>query len=284
MKKIIAFIDGSIYSKSVCEHASWLAVRSGAALDILHVLGRRNVSTAPIDMSGNIGVGARTTLLEELAELDGQKARLAHKRGRAILEDAKALASASGVDDVTTILRNDGIIETLSEFERDADLIVIGKRGEAADFDKMHLGSHLERVVRSSHKPVLVVSRSFRSLDRMLIAFDGGTSAMKAIEYIASSANLNTMDCHLLNVGEDTVKSKKQIEGAAALLRDSGYSVTAEIQPGQPEAIIASKIEQENIDLLVMGAYGHSRIRSLIIGSITTEMVRSCKVPVMLFR
>jgi len=33
-----------------------------------------------------------------------------------------------------------------------------------------------------------------------------------------------------------------------------------------------------------MGAYGHSRIRSLIIGSTTTEMIRSCKVPVALFR
>jgi len=33
-----------------------------------------------------------------------------------------------------------------------------------------------------------------------------------------------------------------------------------------------------------MGAYGHSRIRNLVIGSTTTEMLRSCTVPVMLFR
>ena len=36
--------------------------------------------------------------------------------------------------------------------------------------------------------------------------------------------------------------------------------------------------------MLVMGAYGRSRIRSLIIGSTTTEMIRSCKVPVVLMR
>ena len=39
-----------------------------------------------------------------------------------------------------------------------------------------------------------------------------------------------------------------------------------------------------HVNLLVMGAYGHSRIRSLIIGSTTSEMIRSCLVPVMLFR
>jgi nucleotide-binding universal stress UspA family protein len=36
--------------------------------------------------------------------------------------------------------------------------------------------------------------------------------------------------------------------------------------------------------MLVMGAYGHSRIRSLIIGSTTATMIRACKVPVILMR
>ncbi|MGB3279328.1 MAG: universal stress protein, partial [Pseudorhodobacter sp.] len=43
-------------------------------------------------------------------------------------------------------------------------------------------------------------------------------------------------------------------------------------------------VEEEGYHMLVMGAYGHSRIRSLIIGSTTTAMIRSCKVPVMLVR
>ena len=48
--------------------------------------------------------------------------------------------------------------------------------------------------------------------------------------------------------------------------------------------MISDVVRNEKIGLLVMGAYGHSRIRSLVIGSTTTEMVRSCKVPVLLFR
>ncbi|MEO6054349.1 MAG: universal stress protein, partial [Chthoniobacterales bacterium] len=36
--------------------------------------------------------------------------------------------------------------------------------------------------------------------------------------------------------------------------------------------------------LLVMGAYGHSRIRQLMVGSTTTAMVRTCQVPVLMFR
>jgi nucleotide-binding universal stress UspA family protein len=48
--------------------------------------------------------------------------------------------------------------------------------------------------------------------------------------------------------------------------------------------VITAIIEQEGYDLLAMGAYSHSRLRSLFIGSTTTEMVRSCKVPVVIFR
>jgi len=48
--------------------------------------------------------------------------------------------------------------------------------------------------------------------------------------------------------------------------------------------VISRRVEAGGVDLLVMGAFGHSRIRSLIIGSTTTEMIRSCKIPVMLAR
>ena len=61
-------------------------------------------------------------------------------------------------------------------------MIVIGKRGEAADFAKMHLGSNLERLIRSTNKPVLVAARSFKPIERILLAFDGGKSSLGAVE------------------------------------------------------------------------------------------------------
>ena len=76
MIKLIAFIDRSIYAKSVCDHAAWIAGTVNGSVDLIHVLGRRNESEAPVDLSGSIGLGARTALLEELAELDGQVAKL----------------------------------------------------------------------------------------------------------------------------------------------------------------------------------------------------------------
>ncbi len=284
MLKTIALIDGSVYAHSVCDAAAWVSNRAGASVELLHVLGRREGAADKADFSGNIGLGARTALLEELAELDAQKAKLTQKRGRALLEDAKDHIVNAGVSDVTTSLRYGDIAETIQELELDAHMIVVGKRGEAADFAKLHLGSNLERVVRSTQRPVLVASRKFEPASKLLIAFDGGESVGKAIDHMIRSQIFSGIGCHLLMVGQETAASRTQIEDAASQLRDAGYETSCDIKPGQSEKVIAAEVEAGGYGLLVMGAYGHSRIRNLIIGSTTTEMIRSCMIPILLYR
>jgi nucleotide-binding universal stress UspA family protein len=284
MAKLVALVDGSIYSQSVCDHAAWIASRTRAAVEVLHVLGRRETASAPANLSGNITLGARTALLAELSALDEQRAKLAQKRGRAILDDAKARIEAAGIEGVTTKLRIGDFVESVAELETEAAMVVVGKRGEAADFAKLHLGSNLERVVRSSSKPVFVASRAFKPIERFLIAYDGGTSSMKAVDHIARSELFAGLKCRLLTAGADSEEIRKRLDNARALLEAGGYEVSVDVLPGPPEAVIAHAVDSEGIDLLVMGAYGHSRIRSLIIGSTTTEMVRSCRIPVVMFR
>ncbi len=284
MSKLIAFVDGSVYSESVCDHTAWIAQGTGYSVELLHVLGRREVSSAPSNLSGNITLGARTALLEELSSLDEQRAKLAQKYGRAILDDAKARIESAGVGEVSAKLRIGDIVETVAEFEVDAEMVVVGKRGEAADFAKLHLGSNLERIVRAGQKPVFVASRGFRPIERFLIAYDGGASSMKAVDYVARGKLFAGLQCRLLTVGPDTAETRKRLDDARAILEGGGHSVEASVMQGQPETVISHAVESEAIDLLVMGAYGHSRVRSLIIGSTTTGMVRSCKIPIALFR
>ncbi|MDH5557817.1 MAG: universal stress protein [Alphaproteobacteria bacterium] len=284
MSKICALVDGSVYSESVSDHVAWIARRAGCSVELLHVLGRRETAGTPSNLSGNITLGARTALLEELSALDEQRGKLAQKYGRAILDDAKARIEAAGVSNVTTKLRIGDIVDTVAEFEADAEMIVVGKRGEAADFAKLHLGSNLERIVRSSKKPVFVASRAFKPIERVLIAFDGSASSLKAVDHVARGKLFAGLRISLLTVGADTPENRKRLDDAKATLKAGGHAAEADIVAGQPETIIAQAVESNGIDLLVMGAYGHSRVRSLIIGSTTTGMIRSCKIPIALVR
>lgn len=282
-EKILALVDGSLYSASVCEHAAWIAARTGAAVELLHVLGRRDGAGKP-DLSGAIRLGARSRLLEELAALDEQRARLVAHRGRAILEDARAILEKAEVNEITTRLRHGDIVETVADVEEGAGMILIGKRGEAADFAKGHLGSNLERIVRASHKPVFVAARAFRPIDKVLIAYDGGSSAIKAVDFVADNPLFAGLTVHVVTVGTASPEIRRGLDEARARLEAAGIATETGIVTGQPDTALGKLVDEAGFDLVVMGAYGHSRIRNLIIGSTTTEMVRSCKVPVVLVR
>jgi len=280
---LMALVDGSAYSESVCRHAAWVATRTGARVKLYHVLDPRR-APGKRDLSGSIRLGARSELLEKLSSLDEQHAKLAQAQGRAILEDAHALVTGEGVADVVTRLRHDDIVETVAAKEGAADMILIGKRGEAAGLDKPHLGSNFERIVRASHKPVFVANRAFRPIGRVLIAYDGGVSSMQAVDYVARDPLFEGLDVVVVTVGSETEDTRRALDNARATLTAGGHSAEAHILRGQPGKALGEFVEREGIDLLVMGAYGHSRLRTLVIGSTTTEMIRACKVPVVLIR
>ncbi len=282
-QKIIALVDGSTYSASVCQHAAWVGQRTAAPVELLHVLGRREASDTH-DRSGAIQLGARSALLAELAELDAQRAKLVNQRGRAILEDAEAMVRAAGVNDITSRLRPGDVVETVEAVEADARVIVMGKRGEAADFAKGHLGSNLERIVRASHRPVLVAARAFQPIQTVVIAYDGGASADKAVGVVAESPVFRGLAIRVVTVGSETPQTRHSLDAACDRLRHAGLDTQGQIMPGAPEQALGTLADSGACQMLVMGAYGHSRIRTLIIGSTTTEMIRSCKVPVVLIR
>lgn len=280
--KIIALVDGSVYSESVCHHVAWIAGRTQNPVELFHVLGHRDSGSG--DLSGNLRLGARTKIMSELAELDGQRAKLAQAQGRAILDDAKEIVAADGVTDIALRLRHGDIVETVTDQEAEASIIVIGKRGEAADFAKMHLGSNLERIVRAAKAPVFVANRAFAPIQSVLIAYDGGVSAMKAVDYVARDPLFAGLACTLVTVGTPSETVKRGLEDARATLSAGGHTAEVKIVQGAPETALGELVDAELHGLLVMGAYGHSRIRSMIIGSTTTQMIRTCKVPVVLVK
>uniref|UniRef100_UPI0035AF9DB9 universal stress protein n=1 Tax=Paenirhodobacter enshiensis TaxID=1105367 RepID=UPI0035AF9DB9 len=274
--RIIAFVDGSIYSTSVCAYAAWAAGKLGQGVDIVHVTGRRE--------SAAEGLGARSALQAELAALDAQRERLAESRGRAILDDAGAMVRDAGVSDVATELLGGDLLSALSARETGAGIVVVGKRGEAADYAIGHLGSNLERIARATATPVLVAARAFSPVRKVLVAHDGGSVALRAVDEVARSPLFEGTEVIVATVGADTPEVRRRHDDALAVLRAGGLKAESRIVQGQTDLALGTLVEVEGVDMLVMGSYGHSRLRRFFIGSTTEAVLLSCKVPVLLLR
>ena len=281
---VLAATDASAYSESVAHYAAWAAHRLEAPLEYLHVLDRHPEAASTADFSGNLGADAQPRLLEGLALLDETRSKLGQERGRLVLQQAKGIAAAFHGIEAETRMRHGSLVDTLIELEGDARLFVLGKRGEHADFAKGHLGSQLERVVRAVHRPLLVASRSYTEIERVLIAFDGSATTRKGVEMVAASPLFSGLDIRVLTVGATNATNEAALRWALDTLAAAGLSAAGAVRPGEAEEVIGHYIRDEHVDLLVMGAYGHSRIRQQIVGSTTTTMLRTCRVPVLLLR
>ena len=284
MPKLLCAIDASTYAPSLCDHAAWFARRLGAGVDVLHVLDRGETGAGPgLDLSGSVGLGASEALLEQLAQADAARARAAQAPGRAMLEGAARRLAEAGVAEVGLIHRHGEVAETIVELEPDFDLVVIGKRGEHHNFAEGHLGSKVERVVRGSVRPVLVAPRVFMPIARAVVAFDGGASAVRALDHVLESAAFDGVGITVAVVGAPGAQRDERVAAARARLAGRTDAEVKALE-GEVEAALKGELRQGQGDLLVMGAYGHSRIRELIVGSTTTTMIRTGKVPVLLFR
>lgn len=279
---LLALVDGSAYSESLCHHAAWIAEKTGWATRLYHVIAPEQGSNAQ-DLSGAIRLGARSKLLQELSELDAERARLAHAKGRAILEDAAQIVSAKGAV-VETRLRQGDVLETVLAKETRGEMILLGKRGEAASQAMAHLGSSLERVLRATQKPVLIANRHFAPIERVVLAYDHSQSSQKAVDYVAQSPLTKGLEVTLATAGVPSEACSKGLAAAQQRLTQAGLVARIETQNAPPEEALAKITEHAPHALLVMGAYGHARLRSLIIGSTTTALIRACKVPVLVIR
>ena len=281
MKRVLICSDGSAYSQVCCEYAAWLAGRTACRFEVLYVTDLRQFEVPMIaDLSGSLGVQPYQAILGKLQELEQEKAKLV------LQEAARFFAERVPSAGVTTTHRTGFLVDCFSDFEKDVDLVMLGKRGENANFATEHLGSTMERVVRASKKPCLVTSRAFKPVERVLLAFDGGKSGRRALDFLATDDTLRGLELHVVIVAAPETE-----EAALATLREAevrlaaaGFKPHCQMMHGIPEDEIADYIEAKAINLIIMGAYGHSRIRHLVIGSTTSEMMRQCRVPVLLFR
>ncbi|RFC62834.1 universal stress protein [Fulvimarina endophytica] len=283
MTKVLGLIDGSQhYTPSVVDHLAFAAKALGARAELIHVIGRRDIGSAPADLSGSLDLGARDELLRDLAAHDEQRAKLARKRGHVILSDAAQKLRESGLQDVGEELVLGDLLEAVEKREQGAELLVIGKRGEAADFARMHLGSNVDRIMRHAHVPVLVASRAFRPIEKILVAYDGGQSILKAVDFLRRSPLLKGRQIEIVQAS--TNSSSSDLERLRADFEASGFEASCKMLQGEPEDAIASECERSDIDLVVVGASGHSRLRAFFVGSTANEIVRKCMRPVLLFR
>lgn len=281
MTHILACLDGVASQGAICDASAWAAAVTGDAVTLLHVL-ERHQALMP-DLSGTVGLGSRENLLAELAELDQQRSQLARQQGKLQLDAAARQLAEHGIQ-ANRLQRHGDLLDTLRDVAEQTRLLVLGKCGARHEGEDAVVGSQLESLLRTQRTPALVVQRQFQVPTSLLFAFDGSETAHRALQQLAGSTLLKGLPCHLVMVADPNAEHSAQLEDAAAMLRQGGWQVIPSLRQGELIPTLTQYLAQQQIALLVMGAYGHSRVRQFMLGSHTSAMLRALPCTLLLLR
>ena len=281
--RVVACLDGSHFNTVVCDYACWISRKVGAPLKLLHNIEQQSVS-AVSDLSGSIGLGSQEHLLEEITAIEQERSKLLIASGREILNHAKEQAIAAGVEDIIIQQRHGPFTDTLSELEKNVRVVVMGIRGEDHEYEADQISAHIETIVRSLHSPILIVNDEFQLPKKIMLAYDGSEPAEKALNMVAKSPLFKNLPCHLVHVRNGIDASDEILEYGANRLKKSGLEVIAKELVGKVIDALCEYRASHDIDMTVMGAFRHTRVRNLLLGSFTEKMLARTQKPLLLLR
>jgi nucleotide-binding universal stress UspA family protein len=229
------------------------------------------------DISGSLG-------FEPYLDFSSKMREALQERGRGLLEAFSETAARASVQ-ADAVMAIGIVANEVVERARVADLVVIGHRGLNERFSTGLLGGTAESVTRKSPKPVLITPVEFREITRPLLAYDGSARAAASMQVAAEFCVALQLPLTVLTVNKDEVQGQKTLAEAQTYLRAYQLQTEFELQrtANAPERI-ANFLRERNHDLLFIGAYGHSRIIEMVLGSTTEYVLRNAPCPVFLNR
>ncbi len=272
-KTILVHVDDGNRCRTRIDIAIDLARRSDAHLIGLYALSRNELPGYVIAGSGGVPV----------VEIQKRLAAERAERAKAVFDKAVDAAGFSATEWRTT---DQDAVEAVALHARYADLVVLGQPDESEDAGVQRRFAEL--VTLEAGRPALMVPYAGRFSavgTRILVAWNAGREATRAvtdaIPLLLGADSVEVLSINPHGAEHDSLPGSD----IALFLARHGVKVNVRVDRnvdiGEGAALL-SRAADFGADLIVMGAYGHSRFRELVMGGATRTIIDSMTVPVLL--
>ena len=165
----------------------------------------------------------------------------------------------------------------LIETARVADLIVTASP-EGASSGNVHRSTDLGNLILQAGRPVFVAStnqENFR-INKVLVGWKDTREARRAVTDAMPFLQMAREVCVITIDSDATDETWNSLDDVVALLSDHGVKARAEVFPERSDGgTIADVADAMHADLIISGAYGHSRFREWIFGGATRSLLEN---------
>ena len=286
IKSVLASLTGGRSDRSVLDAAVAVGKIDGAAIQCLHT--RADIAeTAAWFGATTVRSDNFREFAQKLLQDENDMSQQAHSAFRDACERHALSMDGSATKPAGISVSWEEVTTSQDETLRRArfhDLAVVGR-------DERYSAEQNHNLLMQSGRPILIApAKPVTAIGRVVaIAWKEGPDAARAIT--AASPILSRAErIVILSVTEDQVARESERASADHIAMHVGrYGVPTLVQQDISPSVSTTKAIQDmaygcDADLLVMGAYGHSRMREFVLGGVTEDMLEDCAIPVFMFR
>lgn len=273
--KILLAIDGSKISQNTTSAAIQIAKMLSLEVFGLYVIDEELIMNDYADYGKELGI-------DEPSLIRSDRAALFKKRGHEALRRMKSKCQASGVL-ATTEIGLGGVGEMILDQAQEASFLAIGRRGNGHPDNSDYLGRNFRHIAHRIKLPLLVGGNSMKHLKKLLLAYNGGERAKKALAWTKQLQNHGFLEMLVLLVKEDDGPSTKiwreEIDSEFSQSRMRDFRVAT--QRGNPADEIVKTAMKSESDLIIMGGYRHKSLLEWLEGNTLDSVLRKIPLPVL---
>ncbi len=215
---------------------------------------------------------------EEMLEVEEAVAR----EGNLLESEFRRVCEESDVEGVFS--RSRGVpAEVIVRHAKSVDLVLIGKSGFETAKQPQNVSTTIEHLLRSSSRPVLVVPDDVIGESSIVIAYDGSRAAERALAIGAALAEVCEIEeVYLITVGSDESARTELQQPAIEYLTHYALKVTPVTRDGKAAEVIAEYAQKCDASVVVLGAFGSNRLKELVFGSTTKEVLEHQETAILL--
>lgn len=281
-KRILVVLDPGHDTEIATRYAIELAKEHDAEITGLALVDRKRISEA----TQGGGIGSMYYAEKLKVKLTDEVRSEAQKLLKQFAERVDTAGAKHSEDHIAEA----EVIKAITEDMKTHDLLVAGHESHFYYADPERRTHALAGIVEQSAAATLVVESEYRDIGRILVAYDGGSPAARALQkYVHLNLFGTDVDVEVLHVRgagrENELEGERLIRGVSAYLQSHGFSSvkTSSIEDGHPMDRILAHSESCGADLIVAGAYSKSGLKKMFFGSTAEGLIENSPVPLFLY-
>ena len=276
IKSIFLAVDGSAYTNTVVKYGIELAKKLDAFLRVYSVIDIRIYEW----VLNTGGEGYMPVIPSNVFHDESYKFH--RERAEVLIDTLRKKLSESGLNFEANKLEGDPV-EVICDISRQVDLVIMGARGDYARWGDRLLGATLESVSKQLHSPLLITGQQYKNLKSIICAYDRSESSNIGLKLSAGLSEQLNFPLMVVTIHDDEAVRRETLEEAKMYLEPYKISAQFRHEVGDPaKTLIQVTQDAPEPALLVMGSFGHSRIREAILGSTTVQVMRRANKPILL--